>query len=381
MDPATAEELAAALPPGKVLTILRRLARAGRIQQAAAEAGESQAVAEALARSHGWPLLHKINLEVQRLVRIGTVPFEAGRPPAAAARQAQFLDGRTSIRAAAQAAAAVVRPPAPVVLAAAVTPPAQPAPAPAPAAEPDPAPTPDPVRLVQSELTQVPLDRIHPDPDNARTNLLEITDLATSINQVGLLQPLVVRAHPDRPGHWILVIGHRRHAALAHLGWTTAPALAYGGGLDDVLLAMLVENGQRSGLNPIDEAKALQRLMAARSLTQLQAARIIGRSDFYVSTRLTLLDLSGGEQADVAAGRTTITQGVITAKSRTGKRHGPVDRAWHFSPIHPLGPLVAARCERAGHPRARRVAGGVGCAKCWEQEIRLDERRNITAGD
>ena len=146
------------------------------------------------------------------------------------------------------------------------------------------------------ELWMIPIDSIHPAPDNVRDNVGDITDLAASILANGLQQPLrVVMLDKD---NFQIIVGHRRHAALASLVATkkiadSVPCMVRMEALDDStrVAAMLVENLQRTDLNPIEEAHAFHRLANECKMKPAEIATQIGRSTETVNARLRLLKL------------------------------------------------------------------------------------------
>lgn len=228
------------------------------------------------------------------------------------------------------------------------------------------------------QLVKVPLARIQADPTNIRDDLYDIDDLAASISQVGLLQPIVVRRAGDR---LIIVAGHRRAAALRRLGWTETEVLLNPIAEADVLVAMLIENTQRSDLDPIEEARAYALLKERDHLGDLQLAGRVGKSQSHVSARLALLELPEADQAAIRAGTLTLGEGTKRGRKLAGThRPGALGKASaaHLSEHHPLAAAVEALCRHQGHSKmtAGRV-GGVGCGRCWEDVIRSDERTQV----
>jgi ParB family chromosome partitioning protein len=202
-----------------------------------------------------------------------------------------------------------------------------------------------------------------------------------SIQANGLIQPLIVQQIPGRPGYRI-VAGHRRLAAVQRLGWAKAPCVVRRDMLPDAeLLAMLVENGQRAGLDPIEEARALNRLVDG-GMTVADVSKQIGRPLSFVRGRLLLLSLPLAEQEEVRAGHYTLTHArtlLRDAREAERRRENPVARPVgrpkgattrpHFGDTHPLAGAVRAHCDhRQGTPKV----GGVGCGPCWEAVIRED---------
>lgn len=157
------------------------------------------------------------------------------------------------------------------------------------------------------EVQLVALADIVDAPDNPRTHLDGIEELAASIAELGQLVPIIVERHGKQ---YDLLAGHRRCAALRHLGSDTARAqIRTGPKLTGAsrLALMLAENAQRRPLDPIDEAMAFRQLLDDNDITQYEVARIVGTSDFTVSRRLELLRLSPADQDRVRTGALTIT--------------------------------------------------------------------------
>jgi ParB family chromosome partitioning protein len=135
---------------------------------------------------------------------------------------------------------------------------------------------------------ELPLDQLHPSSDNPRRDVGDVVELATSIKAMGILEPLIVTPNGDG---YVIVAGHRRHAAAELAALDTAPCIIRE--LDDQkrLAAMLVENLQRTDLAPIEEATAYKRLIEEFGFTQRTLADQVGRSQGHISKRLMLLDL------------------------------------------------------------------------------------------
>lgn len=222
------------------------------------------------------------------------------------------------------------------------------------------------------ELVAVPVSELHADPDNPREGLSGIEELAESIEANGLLQPIIARR---RGGRLIVVAGHRRLAAVQLLRWGRVEVVVTRDmAPDHVLQAMLVENGQRAGLDPIEEARALARLKAQTGETGVALGRRIGRSQGHVDGRLALLALSPSDQDLVRAGQLPIQQAVDKARIEAGTA-GAERPSWHLGVSHSLASKARGRCRKV-HGRARLV-GGVACGECWETVIRADERTTL----
>ncbi|HXY44432.1 MAG TPA: ParB/RepB/Spo0J family partition protein [Acidimicrobiales bacterium] len=142
-----------------------------------------------------------------------------------------------------------------------------------------------------SDLIQIPLNQIKPNPNQPRKQFAEeaLTALVDSIKAVGILQPVLVRE--TSPGEYEIIAGERRYRAARRAGLATIPAVLRV--VDDVtsLEQALVENLQREDLNPLDEAGAYQQLIEDFGLTHDEVARRVGKSRTAVTNSLRLFQL------------------------------------------------------------------------------------------
>lgn len=153
------------------------------------------------------------------------------------------------------------------------------------------------------------LARIHPDdivPNAQQPRTVfdpeDLAELVHSIREFGVLQPIVVRPHPDETGKYELVMGERRLRATKAAGLDSIPAVVKDTANEDMLRDALLENLHRSQLNPLEEASAYQQLLADFGITQEELASRIGRSRPQISNTLRLLKLPEQVQLRVAAG-------------------------------------------------------------------------------
>jgi len=149
---------------------------------------------------------------------------------------------------------------------------------------------------------EVPISQVHPNPRQPRTVFDEdaLAELAESIKEVGLLQPVVVRPLPT--GDYELVVGERRLRATALAGLDTIPAIVRRTEDADLLRDALLENLHRAQLNPLEEAAAYQQLLSDFDCTQEELAKRIKRSRPQISNTIRLLQLPPRVQRRVAAG-------------------------------------------------------------------------------
>jgi ParB family chromosome partitioning protein len=159
-----------------------------------------------------------------------------------------------------------------------------------------------PVEVFGAHYKEVAVSAITPNPRQPRRVFDEETldELAESIRQVGLLQPVVVRA--AGPGRYELVMGERRWRAAQRAGLTEIGAIVKQTQDDDLLRDALIENMHRQQLDPLEEAAAYQQLLDDFGATHEELARKIGRSRPHISNTLRLLNLPPAVQKRVAAG-------------------------------------------------------------------------------
>ncbi|MFF4318515.1 ParB/RepB/Spo0J family partition protein [Streptomyces sp. NPDC001568] len=151
-------------------------------------------------------------------------------------------------------------------------------------------------------FAELPLDRIKPNPRQPREvfDVDALAELVASIQEVGLLQPVVVRQ--SGPDAYELIMGERRLRACKEAGLERIPAIVRATEDDKLLLDALLENLHRAQLNPLEEAEAYDQLLHDFKCTHDQLADRIGRSRPQVSNTLRLLKLPPKVRLKVAAG-------------------------------------------------------------------------------
>ncbi|HID02301.1 MAG TPA: ParB/RepB/Spo0J family partition protein, partial [Desulfobacterales bacterium] len=145
------------------------------------------------------------------------------------------------------------------------------------------------------------IDKVIPNQFQPRTHFEKesLQELADSIKEKGIIQPLVVVSNSD--GTYSLIAGERRLRASKLIGLENVPVILREVSGDDELLELaLIENVQRQDLNPIEEAQAYEKLIKIFSYTQEQAAERVGKKRSTVTNRLRLLQLPGFIQDDIA---------------------------------------------------------------------------------
>ncbi|SFX40026.1 chromosome partitioning protein, ParB family [Marinospirillum alkaliphilum DSM 21637] len=146
-------------------------------------------------------------------------------------------------------------------------------------------------RLPEGELKKLPIEQLRPGKYQPRRDMHPeaLEELAASIRQQGIMQPVVVR--PLGSGQYEIIAGERRWRAAQLAGLDAIPALVREAEDRDVIALALIENLQREDLNPVEEALALQRLQKEFELTQQQVADAVGKSRSGITNLLRLLQL------------------------------------------------------------------------------------------
>lgn len=151
-------------------------------------------------------------------------------------------------------------------------------------------------------VTEIELAAIRPNPDQPRKEFdqVRLEELAASIKEHGIVQPIVVR---PRGEGFEIVAGERRFRAAGLAGLERVPALVREFSEAETMEIALIENLQREDLNPLEEAEAYRAVMETFQLTQEALAQRLGRSRSQIANTLRLLQLSPGVREEVRSGR------------------------------------------------------------------------------
>jgi len=183
-------------------------------------------------------------------------------------------------------------------------------------------------RGAEDALERLPLDLLQRGRYQPRVDMRpeSLAELAESIRSQGVVQPIVVRpiGEPDAQGvqRYEIIAGERRWRAAQLAGLTEIPAIVRHVADEAAIAMALIENIQRENLNPLEEARALQRLIAEFGLTHQQAAQAVGRSRAAVSNLLRLLELPEGvcdqlEQRALEMGHARALLGLPSRRQQT----------------------------------------------------------------
>jgi ParB family chromosome partitioning protein len=206
---------------------------------------------------------------------------------------------------------------------------------------------------------EVPVAQVQPNPDQPRTNFKkeEIEELASSIKRDGLLQPILVRKKGDQ---YEIIAGERRWQACKSLGMETIPVRFWMADEDKALELALVENIQRSDLNPIEEAYGYKRLMERRGMTQSEVAQTVSKGRSTIANALRLLDLPEEAQQllfeeKISAGHARAILSIPTVEGRKSLTNKLMNEKLSVREAEAIARLLAGR-ENSKKESTGRVA-------------------------
>jgi len=226
------------------------------------------------------------------------------------------------------------------------------------------------------EVRQLPVGSIRPNPFQPRKEFQpeELNELADSIRQNGLLQPLMVRPAPSGPDRWELVAGERRFRAVSNLGWAEVPAIVREVDDQTLLVLALVENLQREALGPLEEAEGYRVLTDSFGLSQGEIAQAVGKDRSTVANTLRLLQLPPSVRKLVAEGSLTAGHVRPLLGLDDPVRAGDLARraareGWSVRQVEKM-------VKRGRGPEKRKAATGTGAQDPLVQALQ-EELRNV----
>ena len=139
----------------------------------------------------------------------------------------------------------------------------------------------------------IPIERLEPNPDQPRRDFepSALEELSASIREKGVIQPLIVRQHPSKAGHFEIVAGERRWRASQMARLHELPVIVRDFNDTEVLEVAIIENIQRAELNPLEEAQAYRQLMDRFGHTQEKLAEALSKSRSHIANLMRLLQL------------------------------------------------------------------------------------------
>jgi len=229
-----------------------------------------------------------------------------------------------------------------------------------------------------------PIEFLRPNPRNPRKRFddAELDELAASIKEHGLIQPIVVRAIPRVVDAYEIIAGERRWRAAQRAGLHEIPIVALEATDAEALELAIIENVQRADLNPLEEAAGYQMLASDYAHTHEDIARIVGKSRTHVTNMLRLLKLPEPVKAYINAGKISAgaARMLIAAPDPEEMAREIVDRGLNVRQVESLARERAGGAGRGAKKRIlksadtlaveRRVSDALGLA------VKIDHRGN-----
>ena len=178
-----------------------------------------------------------------------------------------------------------------------------------------------PVEPLKKADRLLPVEQLLPHPDQPRRRFEDaaLNELAQSVAQKGVIQPLIVRPHPSKPDQFEIVAGERRWRAAQKAQLHEVPVVIRSFSDTEVLEVAIIENIQRADLNPIEEGLGYKQLIEKFGHTQEQMAEALGKSRSHIANSMRLLGLPDAVQEHLSEGRLSAghARALITADDPT----------------------------------------------------------------
>jgi len=208
---------------------------------------------------------------------------------------------------------------------------------------------------------RVPIELLRPNPRNPRRNFpeAELEELATSIKERGVIQPILVRALRGASEQYEIIAGERRWRAAQRAGVHDIPALVIEASDSQALEIAIIENVQRAGLNALEEGAGYQSLVDEFAYSQDDVAKTVGKSRSHVANTLRLLKLPDSVKAHIHAGRLSAGHArmLIGLDNAAELAQDIIERDLN---VRQVEALAQQRTARDGKSRARRARAGAG---------------------
>ena len=208
---------------------------------------------------------------------------------------------------------------------------------------------------------RVPLAFLKPNPRNPRRMFAEteLDELATSIRERGIIQPIVVRTLRGAPDSFEIIAGERRWRAAQRAGLHDVPIIVHEASDSESLELAIIENVQRADLNPLEEAMGYQALADQYKYSQDEIAKTVGKSRSHVANTLRLLKLPASikhyiDSGKLTAGHARALIGMPEAKAEAMARD-IVERGLNVRDVETLSQQQGAAAKKSGQPAAKNV--------------------------
>jgi len=204
---------------------------------------------------------------------------------------------------------------------------------------------------------KVPIEFLTPNPKNPRRHFgdAELTDLAQSIREHGVVQPVVARPSPTQAGRYEIIAGERRWRAAQRAGLTEIPIIVRDVNDRTALELAIIENVQRTDLNPVEEALGYQQLIDDHGYTQADLGQVIGKSRSHVANTLRLLKLPDVIRDMLVDGALSAghARTLVTAEDPAGLAKRIVEEGLSVRQTEALAQMPAGSSSNGARPAAK----------------------------
>jgi ParB family chromosome partitioning protein len=227
-------------------------------------------------------------------------------------------------------------------------------------------------------VLDVPIELVRPNPEQPRRAFgpEELAELASSIRERGVLQPILVRPMPGHEKAYQIIAGERRWRAAQQAGLRAIPALVRDLADQEVMEVALIENVQRADLNALEEARGYDAMAKRFQRTPDAIAKVVGKSRSHVANTLRLMRLPGAVQAHLEQGR--LTAGHARALLEVGDSVALADRVVRLGLSVRQTEALARGAKRAGSASRVAKSAPVKDADTRSLEADLEEVLGLT---
>ncbi|MBV0913519.1 ParB/RepB/Spo0J family partition protein [Anianabacter salinae] len=215
----------------------------------------------------------------------------------------------------------------------------------------------DPATAPRRADQAVPIERVFPNPEQPRRSFTpeNLEELAASIREKGIIQPLILRARPGHSGDYEIVAGERRWRAAQMAKLHEVPALIRDFSDTEVLEVAIIENIQRADLNPLEEAMGYRQLMDRFGHTQEKVAEALGKSRSHIANLLRLLGLPDVVQQLLRDGKLSAghARALITSDDPASLARQVVDRSLSVRETERLAKAAAGGAVDPARPSSQ----------------------------
>lgn len=239
-------------------------------------------------------------------------------------------------------------------------------------------------KTVERETDEVSIELVEPNPNQPRTNFKkeELEELAESIKRNGLLQPILVRKVGNK---YQIIAGERRYQACKQIGLDRVPVRVREVDDDETIMLALIENIQRSDLNPIEEAYGYRRMMERGKMTQSQVAQAVSKGRSTVANALRLLELPEDAQLllfeeKITAGHARAILSVPTTEGRTKLTKKLMEESLSVRETEAIARLLSGKPEKKPAPRPQTPKSYKTVARSLRDTLQADVRVKSVKG-